>query len=89
MKIEIDEELATILSQSKQPLETAAKEMIVLELYRQRIISSGKAAKILGMMKVAFIQYASNLGIDYYTMSEEEWEAEKRSLSSLWSANSN
>jgi Uncharacterised protein family (UPF0175) len=80
VKIEIDDELAAILGKSKQPLETAAKEMIVLELYRQRVISSGKAAKILGRTKIAFIQYASSLGIDYYTMTEEEWEAEKRSL---------
>lgn len=83
VKIEIDDELAAILSQSKQSLERAAKEMIVLELYRQGTISSGKAAEILGIARIDFIKYASGLGIDYITMTDEEWQAELDVVDSL------
>ena len=59
-----------------RPLEDNARESIVLELYRQGQISSGKAAELVGMPRIAFIQHASNLGIPFFDMTEEEWRAE-------------
>jgi predicted HTH domain antitoxin len=59
-----------------RPLEDNARESIVLELYRQGKISSGKAAELLGMPRIAFIQHASDLGIPFFDMTEEEWRAE-------------
>ena len=59
-----------------QPLEGYAEELMVLELYRRRQISSGKAAELLGMDRVAFIQYASRLGVAFFDMSEQELAAE-------------
>ena len=53
---------------------------MVLELYRRRQISSGKAAELPGMERVAFIQYASRLGIAFFDMSEEELVAEINNL---------
>jgi predicted HTH domain antitoxin len=50
--------------------------MIVLELYRRRTISSGKAAELLGMGRADFIAYASRLGIPFFDMTDQEWEAE-------------
>jgi predicted HTH domain antitoxin len=58
------------------PLEDNARESIVLKLYRQDKISSGKAAELLGMPRIAFIQHASDLGIPFFDMTEEEWRAE-------------
>ena len=49
---------------------------MVLDLYRRRQISSGKAAELLGMDLLAFIQYSSRLGIPYFDMTEEELAAE-------------
>jgi predicted HTH domain antitoxin len=58
------------------PLEDNARESIVLELYRQGEISSGEAAELLGVPRIAFIQHASALGIPFFDMTEEEWRAE-------------
>jgi predicted HTH domain antitoxin len=63
-----------------QSLEGYAEELMVLELYRRRQISSGKAAELLGMERVTFIQYASRLGIAFFDMSEEELATELANL---------
>jgi predicted HTH domain antitoxin len=75
--LELEEPLVTLLSQSNKAITQAAKEMIVLELYRRGNLSSGKAAELLGMLRVEFIQYASRLGIPYFRLTDEEWEAER------------
>ncbi len=83
VRIEIDEALAALLHQTNQPVQAAAREMIVLELYRRGSISSGKAAELLGTSRVAFIQHASRLGIAYLDMTDDEWAAEKAASDSL------
>ncbi|HVO12382.1 MAG TPA: UPF0175 family protein [Vicinamibacteria bacterium] len=83
VRIEIDEALAALLHQTNQPVEAAAREMIVLELYRRGTISSGRAADLLDTSRVAFIQHASKLGVPYLEMTEDEWAAEKAASESL------
>jgi predicted HTH domain antitoxin len=77
VSIELDEHLVALLRQSNQTVQQAAQELIVLELYRQRMISSGKAAELLGMARLEFIQYSGRLGIPFLDMSDEEWEIER------------
>jgi predicted HTH domain antitoxin len=77
ISIDLGEDVVALLRQSNQPVERAARELIVLELYRRGAISSGKAAQLLSMSRVEFIQYASRLGISYYTMTEDEWKSER------------
>ena len=43
--------------------------MIVLELYRRSLISSGKAATLLGVPRLDFIQRAGELGIPYFSFT--------------------
>ena len=83
IRIEIDEPLAALLHQTSQPVQAAAREMIVLELYRRGAISSGKAAELLGTARLALIQHASGLGIPYLEMTEDEWAAEKAASETL------
>ena len=83
VKIEIEEPLAAILHQTNQPVQEAGREMIVLELYRRGTISSGKAAELLGMQRIDFIRHASRLGIPYFALTGDEWEAEMASLEAL------
>ena len=83
IRIEIDEPLAALLHQTNQPVQAAAREMIVLELNRRGAISSGKAAELLGTARLAFNQHASGLGIPYLEMTEDEWAAEKAASESL------
>ena len=81
--LNLGEELSTILQESDQPVERAAIEMIALELYRRHTISDGKAARLLGMDRLAFLRYASSLGILVIDMSKEEWEEELASIATL------
>ncbi len=71
-----ESEIAGVLQKFDRPLKDTARELIVHELYRQGKISSGKAAELIGMPRIAFIQHASDLGIPFFDMTEEEWRAE-------------
>jgi predicted HTH domain antitoxin len=80
VKLEIEEDLVSLLSQLNQPVQNVARELIVLEMYRRGMISSGKAAQLLNMARLEFIHHASKLGIPYFQMTEDEWNNEvKRS----------
>ena len=74
--LELEDELVSVLQQSNMTAPQAARELLVLELYRQARISSGKAAELLGMTRWAFVTYAARLGIPYFDMTEDEWETE-------------
>jgi predicted HTH domain antitoxin len=76
VNLDLDDDLVEALRQVGQPVNAAAREFIVLELYRRALISAGKAAQLLGMDRLAFIRYSGDLGIPYFRMSGEEWEAE-------------
>jgi predicted HTH domain antitoxin len=77
INLDLEEDLVALLRQSNQPVEHAAREWIVLELYRRGAISSGKAAQLLGISRMEFIQYAARLGIPYFSMAEDEWKNER------------
>jgi predicted HTH domain antitoxin len=76
-QVDLGDELAAVLRELDEPLEKAARELIVLELYRRGTISSGKSAELLGMSRLEFIQHSGRLGIPYFNLSDEEWEAER------------
>jgi predicted HTH domain antitoxin len=75
-RLDLGEELGALVAEFGQPVEQAAREMIVLELYRRNLISSGKAAALLGVPRLDFIQRASELGVPYFRFTEDEWQAE-------------
>ena len=74
--VELDRELIAVLEELHRPVREAAHEVIVLELYRQGEISSGKAAQLLGMRRDEFIRHASEQGIPYLQLSSEELRRE-------------
>lgn len=77
ISIELQEDLVALLHQFNQPVQRSARELIVLELYRRGIVSSGKAAELLSMDRWELIHYASRLGIPYFTLTQDEWAAER------------
>lgn len=81
--VALDDELAALLERMEQPLEKATREVAVLELYRRGLVSSGKAAELLGMQRFDSVRFAGDLGIPFFRMSKEEWEAEKAAADSL------
>jgi predicted HTH domain antitoxin len=76
VSIELDDDLAGILGEAGQPIDRAALEPIVLELYRRGKVSSGRGAELLGMSRLAFIQQASDLGIPYLVLDGPELDRE-------------
>jgi Uncharacterised protein family (UPF0175) len=83
IQLEVDEDFAELLGSSPEQIERSALEMIVLELYRRREISAGRAAEILNLDKFAFIRWSGSLGIPYLDMTPEEWQQELRVLDKL------
>ena len=77
IQVDVDDELAALLHGLNQPVGAAARELIILELYRRGSLSSGKAAQLLGMQRADFIQHTSRLGIAYLDMTEDEWDTER------------
>ena len=83
IQVELDQDLVDLLEELHRPVKEAARELIVLELYRQGEISSGKAAELLGMQRGEFIRYASARGIPYLQLSSEELRREVEDSRSL------
>jgi len=82
LKLDLPPDLLKVLESLGDPQQTI-KECVVLELYRRGEISSGKAAKLLGMSRLEFIHYSGRLGIPFFRYSPEELEAEVRDLEGL------
>jgi predicted HTH domain antitoxin len=81
--IELDRDVVALLEELRFPVKQAARELIVLELYRQGAISSGRAAKLLGNSREDFIHRASSCGIPYFQLRDEELERELRASEQL------
>jgi len=74
--LNLDEDLVGILGELQQPVDKAAIELIVLELYRMGKLSTGRSSAVLGMSRLDFIQHASDLGIAYLRLSPEDLDAD-------------
>jgi predicted HTH domain antitoxin len=80
IQFELNEDLLTLLRQQDPSIEVAARELMVMELYRRSAVSRGKAAELLGIPLVEFLQRANDLGIPYFDYTEEEWAEEMRQV---------
>ena len=77
--VELDDELAALLEQEK-PLDQAAREALVIELFRRGKISTGRACALLSLSRVDFARRVSELGIPYFLMSKDEWATEEKTV---------
>ncbi len=80
MTLHIAEAIAEFLP---TPPDAAASELIVLELYRQRRISRGKAAELLGEPLASFLQRAVHADIPYFDLTSDELREEIESAEDL------
>ena len=78
--VTLDDELADLLGALDQPIERSVRELILLELYRRGEVSSGKAARLLGMSRLDFIRYSGSLGIPFFNITPEELTKEIEGL---------
>ena len=74
--VELDQDLVAVLEEVRRPVKEAARELIVLELYRQGELSSGKAAQLLGLEREDFIRQASAKGIPYFQLQGVDLQRE-------------
>ena len=80
--LEIAEDLGAFLAADNQPVGVQVRELIVLDLYRHRRISSGKAAELLAETREDFLDRAARAGIPYLDLSPadlaQEFDAAER-----------
>lgn len=76
MQVELDHDLVAVLEELQRDVKETARELIVLGLYREGELSSGKAAQLLGRARGDFIRYASAKGIPYLQLTSEELRRE-------------
>ena len=81
--VELDRDLVELLEELRRPVKEAARELIVLELYRQGEVSSGRAAQLLGKGREEFIRYASDQGIPYFQVEGDELQRELDAFNKL------
>lgn len=76
VRIDLDDELVAVLEEVGRPAQESVRELIVLELYREGLISSGRAAELLALPRDEFIKRAGRQGIPYFQLSREELRRE-------------
>ncbi len=81
--VELDSDLVALLEELQRPAKAAARELIVLELYRQGEVSSGRAAQLLKMEREEFIRHASEQGIPYFQLEGDELQQELEAIKKL------
>ena len=66
-----------------RPIDHFIKELVAMELYRRRQISSEKAAELLKMERMEFVRFASRQGIAFYDLSDDEFADEMELLKAV------
>jgi len=84
ISIVLDEKFLSFIATKKKDIPQRLRELSILELYRRKEISSGKAAELLGMQRFEFVRYASRLGIPFFDMSKEELERDLEALRKIY-----
>ena len=63
-----------------EEIERRLKEWLVLSLYTEERISTGKAAKLMGISRLAFIDLLSRWGIAYLDMDSDDLASDLKAL---------
>jgi len=84
MSIELDKKFLSFVAKKKEDIPDKLKELSILELYRRKEISSGKAAELLDMERFEFVRYASRLGIPFFDIGKEELESDMESAKNIY-----
>jgi predicted HTH domain antitoxin len=77
--VELEDDVAALL-ESEQPLERAAREAIVMDLFRRGKLSTGRACELLKLERMAFVRRAAELGVPVHLTNEEEWARDVATL---------
>ncbi|MFQ6093712.1 MAG: UPF0175 family protein [bacterium] len=76
LQVDFPEDVFFTLRKSKRGLEQEVKKIVALELFRQRRLSSGKAAQLAGMCLSDFMDLTREHKIPWVEYTEEELKKE-------------
>ena len=71
LQIEYPEELLDQADQTKEELERLAREALLVRLYALGQLSSGQAARALGITRWAFLDLLSRYNVSYFDDSQD------------------
>jgi len=74
LKIKYPGEFLFSIKESKEEFENEAKMLLVGKLFKMKKISSGMAAKLLGMNRVQFLFSLGKYSIPVFDLTEDELE---------------
>lgn len=74
--ISLDRDLMEVLDDIGRSSSDSIRDLIVMGLYREGVISQGKAAELLHLTRLDFIRRAADTGIPYFRVSVEELRRE-------------
>jgi predicted HTH domain antitoxin len=81
--LDLPRNLLGALDVPQTQLEAHLRELIALELFRERRITSGKGAELLGISKLEFIYLLARRQIPYFTESPDELADDVTALEQL------
>jgi predicted HTH domain antitoxin len=76
LELKLPSDLLPLLRKSREEMEQDAQLWVVLELFRRREISAGKAAELAGLSLSAFMDATQERGIPWISYTDEELEKE-------------
>ena len=86
LKLEIPSDLLTLLRKSRREMEEDAQLWVMLELFRHRRVSAGKAAELAGLSLSEFMDAAREHHIEWASYTDEEMDREVREAVALGDA---
>ena len=83
LELEVPSDLLTLLRKSRREMERDAQLWVMLELFRHRKVSAGKAAELAGISLSEFMDAAREHSIEWVSYTDEELETELREAMDL------
>jgi predicted HTH domain antitoxin len=76
----LENDVADLFGENPEQITQSLVEAGVLDLFRRHVISRGRAAEILGLNYVEFLQLSNAAGIPYFDWDDENIEQELRAI---------
>lgn len=80
LEVPVPRDLVSMLGLAKPQMVHSVQEFLVIGLYQEGRISSGKAAELLGTTKRGFVRLLARKGIPYFVYSSEELAEEFKAV---------
>jgi len=83
VQIELDQDVVAVLEGLRRPAKDAARDLIVIELYREGTLPAAGEPSSSRVSREEFIRYASAPGVPYFKLAGNELRREIADSDSL------